>query len=67
MFIALLFFPTLALTINPKSAQTPLSQIKNNLDHFRKFRHGRGREWEEAGEGLGRGREAGERAGPSRR
>ena len=34
MFIALLFFPTLALTINAKSAETPMSQIKNNLDCF---------------------------------
>ena len=34
MFIALLFFPTLVLTINTKSAETPMSQVKNNLGHF---------------------------------
>ena len=34
MFLATLYFPTIALSIDTKSAKTPLSQVKNNIDHF---------------------------------
>ena len=34
MFLATLYFPTIALSIDTKSAETPLSQVKNNIDHF---------------------------------
>ena len=34
MFIAMLYFPTLVLTTDIKSAETPMSQIKINLEHF---------------------------------